>query len=294
MYGAFIGDIVGSQYEFDEIKTKDFTLFSYDCDFTDDSVMTVAVASAVIRAYELSKTGETEIPLSRFMTEEMQKYGQKYPHPKGAYGGNFSRWLKAEDPQPYNSFGNGSAMRVSPCGIIAVTLEEAQELAEISAAVSHNHPEGIKGAKAVASAVFLAANGADKNEIRRYIEDNYYTLDFTIDEIRPSYYFNESCQGSVPQAIECFLESTDLEDTVRNVVSIGGDCDTTGAMAGAIAYAYYKRLGGEYKEQAEEFTNVIKQKFLPAEFIEAAEKLNEISVLRRREYIENGKSSRLY
>ena len=127
MYGAFIGDIIGSQYEFDEIKTKDFTLFSYDCDFTDDSVMTVAVASAVIRAYELSKTGETEIPLSRFMTEEMQKYGQKYPHPKGAYGGNFSRWLKAEDPQPYNSFGNGSAMRVSPCGIIAVTLEEAQD-----------------------------------------------------------------------------------------------------------------------------------------------------------------------
>lgn len=294
MYGAFIGDIVGSQYEFDEIKTKDFTLFSYDCDFTDDSVMTVAVASAVIRAYELSKTGDTEIPLSRFMTEEMQKYGQKYPHPKGAYGGNFSRWLKAENPQPYNSYGNGSAMRVSPCGIIAVTLEEAQELAEISAAVSHNHPEGIKGAKAVASAVFLAANGADKDEIRRYIEDNFYTLDFTIDAIRPSYYFDVSCQGSVPQAIECFLESTDLEDTVRNVVSIGGDCDTTGAMAGAVAYAYYKRLGGEYKEQAEEFTNVIKQKFLPAEFVEVAEKLNEISVLRRREYLENGKTLRLY
>lgn len=294
MYGAFMGDIVGSRYEFDEIKTKDFTLFSYDCDFTDDSVMTVAVASAVIRAYELSQSGETDIPLSRFMVEEMQKFGHKYPNPKGAYGGNFIRWLKTEDPQPYNSFGNGSAMRVSPCGIVAVTLEEAQELAEISAKVSHNHPEGIKGAKAVASAVFLAGNGADKDEIRRYIEDNYYTLDFTIDEIRPSYYFDVSCQGSVPQAIECFLESTDFEDAIRNVVSIGGDCDTTGAIAGAIAYAYYNRLGGEYKAQAQELSDVIKLMFLPAEFVETAEKLNEISAQRRAEYLKNGNKIKLY
>ena len=169
----------------------------------------------------------------------MQDFGRRYPHPTGAYGGRFADWLRRENPAPYGSYGNGSAMRVSPCALAAVTLEEALELARFSAAVTHDHPEGIKGAEAVAAALFLAKTGASKEEIRQYVAEHFYSLDFTLDSIRADYHFDVSCQGSVPQAIVAFLESADFEDAVRGAVSIGGDCNTTGAMAGSIAWTYY-------------------------------------------------------
>lgn len=289
MYGAIIGDIVGSKYEFCNIKTKEFPLFSKDCDYTDDTIMTVAVARAIIKSREEQyKTNGKGKTLREFMIEEMQSLGRKYPYPKGAYGGNFSVWLRTDNPIPYNSCGNGSAMRVSPCGIAAVTLEEAEAAAYISAEVSHNHPEGIKGAKAVAGAVFLAKAGASKDEIREYITKNYYPLDFTIDEIRPTYDFDALCQGSVPQAIEAFLESTSFEDAIRNIISIGGDCDTTGAITGAVAWAYYtSRSLGVISEDME----IIRQQaiqFLPNEFVETADLLKQVSSHRAGTYDRTG------
>ncbi len=284
MYGAFIGDIVGSKYEFDNIKTKSFPLFAEDCDYTDDTIMTVAVAKAIMLSREEQyKTGGKGRTFWEFLVETMQDFGRRFPHPKGAYGSNFSLWLRQDDPKPYNSFGNGSAMRVSPCGLGAVTLEEAKHLARVSASVSHNHPEGIKGAEAVASAVFLAKTGKTKEEIKAHITENYYPLDFTLDSIRETYFFDGSCQGSVPQAIVAFLESTDFEDAIRNVVSIGGDTDTTGAITGSIAWVYYAVQTGNYtgwvydkfdksmleiKEQA--------KKYLPQEFIEIADEFHEM------------------
>lgn len=235
MYGAIIGDIVGSKYEFDNIKTKDFPLFSPGCDFTDDSLMTIAVAKALIRARE-EQAGFRDV-----LVEEMQELGRKYPHPQGGYGGRFAGWLRSRNPEPYYSFGNGSAMRVSPCGLYAVTLEEALALAEASAAVTHDHPEGIKGAQATAAAIFLARVGKSKEEIRDYIQENFYPLDRSLDEIRPVYRFNETCQGTVPEAITAFLESDSFEDAIRNAISIGGDSDTIGAITGAIAWSFYHR-----------------------------------------------------
>ncbi len=234
MYGAIIGDIVGSKFEFNNIKTKDFPFVSPGCDYTDDTVMTVAVAKALL---ESRKEGT---PLQETVVKHMQDMGRRYPYPKGAYGGRFAGWLQAKHPKPYNSFGNGSAMRVSPCGLVAVTLEEAEILAKASAEVTHNHPEGIKGAQAVAGAIFLAKAGADKDAIRNYITEKYYPLEETLDEIRPHYYFDESCQGTVPQSIVAFLESDSYEDAIRNAMSIGGDSDTIGAITGAIAWSYYR------------------------------------------------------
>lgn len=284
MYGAFIGDIVGSKYEFDNIKTKSFPLFSDDCDFTDDTIMTVAVAKAIMLSRdEQLKTNNQGNGFSDFLVQTMQDFGKRFPHPKGAYGSNFAIWLQQDNPEPYNSFGNGSAMRVSPCGLFAVTLEEAQTLARVSACVSHNHPEGIKGAEAVASAVFMAKAGQTKEDIRKYITENYYPLNFTLDSIRETYCFDGSCQGSVPQAIVAFLESENFEDAIRNVISIGGDTDTTGAITGSIAWVYYAVQTGYYtgwvnnsfdksmlkiKEQA--------KKYLPAEFQEIADEFHEI------------------
>ena len=233
MIGAIIGDIVGSPYEFGNFKRKDFPLFSSACDYTDDTIMTVAVAKALLLARE-GDAGFRDL-----LVRQMQHFGQKYPNPKGAYGGRFAQWLRSPDPQPYGSFGNGSAMRVSPCGLIAISMDECLELAEASAVVTHNHPEGIKGAKAVAAAVFLARSGAAKEEIREYISENFYPLDQTLDEIRPGYRFDESCQGTVPQAIIAFLESESFEDALRNAVSLGGDSDTIGAITGAIAWSFY-------------------------------------------------------
>lgn len=232
MLGAIIGDVVGSLYEFSSDKTKDFPLFDPGCRPTDDSIMTVAVGLAC-----LDTDCSDEESFKSAVIDRMHELGWKYPN--AGYGGNFYSWIMHGFTQPYNSYGNGSAMRVSPVAWVAKTLEEAETLAKWNAEVTHNHPEGIKGAQAIAAAIFLARDGKSKDEIRGYIEEKYYNLDFTIDEIRPSYSFDVTCQGSVPQAIECFLESEDFEDAIRNAVSLGGDGDTQAAIAGSIAEAFY-------------------------------------------------------
>lgn len=231
MLGAICGDIIGSRFEWDNIKRKDFDLFTSDSQFTDDTVMTCAVGVALLDHLQ------NHTDLSQNAVRYMQAYGRKYPD--RGYGGHFYQWLHERHPEPYNSFGNGAAMRVSPCGFLAQTLQDVQDYAKQVTRVSHNHPEGLRGAEAVASAVFLAKGGKTKQEIATYINAHYYTLDFTLDDIRDTYEFDVSCQGSVPQAIEAFLESTDFEDAIRNAISIGGDSDTIGAMTGAIAEAYY-------------------------------------------------------
>ena len=244
MLGAIIGDTVGSVYEFDNIKTKDFEFLTEMNEFTDDSVMTVAVAKAILNCKGDYSDFENQL------IDCMKYYGKHYPN--AGYGGTFYRWVLGNNREPYNSWGNGSAMRVSPCGFAANSLEEAEALAERSAAVTHNHPEGIKGAKAVAAAIYLARAGKTQDEIKKYITDNYYKIDFTLDEIRPFYSFDVSCMGSVPQALQCFFEATDFEDAVRNCISIGGDCDTTAAMAGAIAEAYFG-IPEKFKDQIDYF-----------------------------------------
>lgn len=244
MLGAIIGDIAGSLYEFESPKTKDIELFVEGSRLTDDSIMTVAVGCACA---DSDLQDEKDFKLS--VMWYMRRIGRQYP--RAGYGGMFYRWLISDVMPAYNSFGNGSAMRVSPVAWVADSLEQAETLAKWSAEVTHNHPEGIKGAQAVASAVYLARQGKTKEELKAYIEAHYYALDFTLDEIRPNYSFDVSCQGSVPQAIQCFLEATDFEDAIRNAISLGGDGDTIAAMAGAIAEAYYgipekpKRIGIE-------------------------------------------------
>lgn len=232
MLGAIIGDIVGSKYEFKSDKTKDFELFTEDSHLTDDSMMTIAVGCACAKA-DLCDEEDFKSRVIYYM----RKIGREYP--SAGYGYLFFRWINSDSMQAYNSFGNGSAMRVSPVAWVANSLEETETLAKWSAEVTHNHPEGIKGAQAVAAAVYLARIGRSKAEIKEYIEKKYYKLSFTLDEIRPTYEFDVTCQGSVPQAILCFLESTDFEDAIRNAVSLGGDGDTQAAMAGSIAEAYY-------------------------------------------------------
>lgn len=272
MFGAFIGDIVGSKYEFNNIKTKEFPLFSQGCDYTDDTIMTVAVAKAIMlsRSEQRKKNGNGK-GFQEFLVEVMQDFGRRYPHPTGAYGGNFAKWLRQPNPKPYESYGNGSAMRVSPCGLIAVTMEEALALARASACVSHNHPEGIKGAEAVSAAIFMAKTHESKEEIRRYISEHYYNLNFTLDSIRDSYQFDGSCQGSVPQAIVAFLESENFEDAIRNIISIGGDCDTTGAITGSIAWIYYAGYMDWVANRLDSDIQQIKTQataYLPKEFID--------------------------
>lgn len=288
MYGAFIGDIVGSKYEFDNIKTKDFPLFSQGCDYTDDTIMTTAVAKAIIlsRQEQFDKGGK-EKGFQDFLVEVMQDFGRRYPNPTGAYGGNFAKWICAENPKPYGSYGNGSAMRVSPCGLVAVTIDEALALARASACVTHDHPEGVKGAEAVSAAIFLAKTGKTKEEIKQYISEHYYDLSFTLDSIRDSYSFDGSCQGSVPQAIVAFLESNSFEDAIRNVISIGGDCDTTGAITGSIAWVYYIVQGGGYTDWANnkfssEMFKILMQAlvYIPEEFANVAEEFHELCLRR--------------
>lgn len=233
MLGAVIGDIIGSVYEFDNIKTKEFPLFRKECHFTDDTVMTIAVKKS-LKDYDENKSLDG---FKSCLIDEMQRLGRKYPN--CGYGGRFAQWLKMDDPKPYYSFGNGSAMRVSPVGEYASSLKEALMLAKASAEITHNHPEGIKGAQAVA-AVFLARQfGWDKERIKNFIKGEFYPLDFTLDQIRDTYAFDVSCQGSVPQALACFFEGESYEDVIRNCISIGGDCDTTAAIAGGIAEGYY-------------------------------------------------------
>ncbi|MDR2771626.1 MAG: ADP-ribosylglycohydrolase family protein [Clostridiales Family XIII bacterium] len=246
MLGAIIGDIVGSIYEFDNIKTKDFPLFKKNSFFTDDTVMTVAVADAL-----LAGGGPDDF------VDSMKRLGNRYPY--AGYGGRFRHWLHSDSREPYNSYGNGSAMRVSPCAWIARSLEEAEDFAARSASVTHNHPEGVKGAQATAAAIYLARTGTDKADIKRRIEEKYgYDLSRTLDEIRPVYRFNESCQKTVPEAIIAFLESDGFEDAIRNAISLGGDSDTLAAITGGIAEAAY----GIPKEIAAKAISLLDETFL--------------------------------
>lgn len=233
IYGAAAGDIAGSRFEFNNIKTKKFMLFHPDCRFTDDTVMTFAVAVAC-KNY---KQDRDEDLFRENLIDCMHFYGKRYP--RAGYGGRFARWLAQEQRTPYNSWGNGSAMRVSPVAYCCDSLEETLRIAAISASVTHDHPDGIAGAQITAASVYLALHGKSKDEIRRYTEETYAPLNFTLDEIRPTYSFDVSCRGTVPQAIKCFLESRDVEDAIRNAVSIGGDCDTSACIAGSIAEAFY-------------------------------------------------------
>jgi ADP-ribosylglycohydrolase len=231
MLGAIIGDIAGSRFEFNNIHTKNFELFAEDGEATDDSIMTLAVAKAI-----LACNGDWE-QLGYNAVKYMREIGRKYPN--CGFGGMFRKWVFGDNPKPYNSFGNGAAMRVSPCGFIAGTEEEAILLSRKVTEVTHNHPEGIKGAQAVSVAIFMARNGAAKNEIEERMEKDYYDLNFTLDSIRGDYQFNETCQETVPQAIVAFLESVSFEDAVRGAISIGGDSDTLAAITGSIAEAFY-------------------------------------------------------
>jgi ADP-ribosylglycohydrolase len=222
--GAIAGDIIGSVYEWKNIRTKQFDLFSPDCFFTDDTVLSVALAESIL-------TGTDYAAL-------MRAYYRRYPD--AGYGGFFHRWAQAHEGPPYNSWGNGAAMRISSVGFAYNTLDEVLVRAAEYTAVTHNHPEGIKGAQATAAAIFLARTGRTKADIRQYTEATFqYDLSRSVDEIRPTYRFDESCQGTVPQAIVCFLESTGFEDAIRNAISLGGDSDTLACITGGIAQAHY-------------------------------------------------------
>lgn len=224
MLGAVVGDIVGSIYEWNNHRSKDFPFFGPSADYTDDSVLTMAVADALLHGLPPQKA----------------LYHWAIRHPKRGYGGGFSRWLSTWEHAPYNSWGNGAAMRVSPAALLANSLDEALALAVKVTEVTHDHPEGLKGAKATAHAVFVARFGASADEIRRTIADAYgYDMDRTVDSIRPHYQFNESCQKTVPEALICALEATSFEDAIRNAISIGGDSDTVAAIAGPVAEALF-------------------------------------------------------
>ena len=227
--GAIAGDIIGSPYEFHSIKSKEFDLFSKRSIFTDDTVMTLAIANWLC----VNKDSKS------VLINNLKYFGNYYPN--AGYGARFMDWLHHDSPKPYGSWANGSAMRVSPCAWVGDSLEEVQNLAYKSAVVTHNHPEGIKGALATADAIYLARIGAKKSEIKDHIEVRYdYDLSFEVDDIRPFYSFDVSCAGSVPESIICFLEAKDFEDTIRNAVSLGGDADTQAAIAGSIASAYWE------------------------------------------------------
>ncbi|MDO5401087.1 MAG: ADP-ribosylglycohydrolase family protein [Eubacteriales bacterium] len=235
MYGAILGDIIGSPYEFDRSrKTKDLPLFSPRSEFTDDTVMTIAVAEALM----LAGVDADEETIRRNCIRSLRFWGRKYPW--AGYGGSFHLWLQSPSPAPYGSYGNGSAMRVSAAGWLYDSLDRTREAARATAEVTHNHPEGIKGAEATAAAIFLARTGHTKAEIRDYICGEFqYDLSRICDEIRPAYRHVESCQETVPEAITAFLEGDSFEDVIRTAVSLGGDCDTLTAIAGSIAEAFY-------------------------------------------------------
>ena len=235
MYGAILGDMIGAPYEFDRgHKTKDFPLFAEDSQFTDDTVMTIAVAEALLG----SPAGAPRTELCDGIVRSMRRWGRSYPY--AGYGARFIAWLMSADPRPYESYGNGSAMRVSSVGWLYETLEETRRVARLTAEVTHNHSEGIKGAEATASAIFLARTGGGKEEIREYVVREFgYDLSRTCDEIRPAYRHVESCQQTVPEALTAFLEGADFKDVIRTAVSLGGDCDTLTCIAGSIAEAFY-------------------------------------------------------
>ena len=266
MYGAILGDIIGSPFEFDRgNKSKEFPLFSKKSTFTDDTVMTVAVGWAFLDA---QPNADVEW-IRRRLISSMQQYGKEFPY--AGYGGMFRHWLREKDPKPYGSFGNGSAMRVSSAAWLYNDIETVRSMARLSAEVSHNHPEGIKGAEATASAIFLARTGRTKEEIKAYIEDNFgYDLSRSCDEIRPNYHHVETCQETVPEAITAFLEGKSFEDVIRTAVSLGGDCDTLTCIAGSIAEGFYgvpedlkqecrNRLPEELREVLDRFDSWINQ-----------------------------------
>lgn len=234
MYGAILGDMIGAPYEFDRSpKVKDFPLLGPQSVFTDDSVMTIAVAEAL-----LDTLGAPDETVQAALVQSLQKWGRRYPD--AGYGGMFRQWLWAEQPASYGSYGNGAAMRVAAAGWLGQTLEEARHLARLSASITHNHPEGLKGAEAVAAAIFLARQGEEKAAIRRFVSETFgYDMSRSCDAIRPNYHHVESCQETVPPAITAFLEGEDFEDVIRTAVSLGGDCDTLTCIAGSIAEAFY-------------------------------------------------------
>ncbi len=237
LIGAISGDVIGSIYEFNNIKRTDFELIQPGMNYTDDSLMTLAVADWMLKVHRKGLDSEQ---VNSLLVNTMRHWAKQYPCPMGGYGGGFQRWLLSPTPKPYNSWGNGSAKRVSGVGYAADTLQEALRWAEVSAAVTHNHPEGIKGAQATAATVYMARNGSSKEQIRDYVEQVFqYDLHRTCDNIRPHYQFDESCQGTVPEAIIAFLESHDFESAIRLAVSLGGDSDTLACITGGIAAAYY-------------------------------------------------------
>ena len=260
MYGAILGDIIGSPYEFDMgNKSKEFPLFSERSHFTDDSVMTFAVAEVFLDD-DLLMNDEV---IRQRLIESMQRYGKLYP--RAGYGGMFRHWLKSDSPQPYGSYGNGSAMRVSSVAWLFDDLGMVRYMARLSAEVTHNHPEGIKGAEATASAIYLARTGCTKQEIKSYIENRFgYDLSRTCDEIRPGYHHVETCQETVPEAITAFLEGESFEDVIRTAVSLGGDCDTLTCIAGSMAEAFYgvpEELKQECRNRLPEPLLAVLQKF---------------------------------
>ena len=237
MIGAIAGDIIGSVYEHDPIKTKDFPLFHPLCRFTDDTVLTIAIAKAILD--------------DRNYVKEVRDIGRKYPH--AGYGGSFIHWLRATAPKPYNSWGNSAAMRVSPVGFAFDSVDTVLQEAAQTAEMSHNHPEGVKGAQATALSVYLARTTQDKKLIRREVVDRFgYDLDRTVENIRPSYEFDISCQGTVPEALIAFLDSDSYEDAVRNAISLGGDSDTLGCITGGIAEAYYGPVAPHIRNKVQE------------------------------------------
>lgn len=251
MLGAIAGDMIGSRFEWHNHKSKEFDLFSDYSHFTDDSVLTIALADSLLSG----------IPY----TQKLKEYFWLYPH--AGYGGRFFRWAGSDDTRPYNSFGNGSAMRVSPVGWYFNDLSTVLSEARKSAAVTHDHAEGIKGAQAVAAAIFLARIGENKADIRDFIVERFgYRFDFTLDDIRPYYRFDVTCQGSVPQALQAFFEADDFEDAVRNAISIGGDSDTIACITGGIAEAFYGEVPAWIAEQVwsrlDDFLSAVVRQFL--------------------------------
>ena len=263
MLGAIIGDTVGSVYEFNNIKTTDFQLFGPRNSYTDDSVMTMAVARWLLDDPQHG---------SGTLEHALVSFASRYPCPMGGYGGMFYKWLfmpkslgLGGERRPYNSWGNGSAMRCSACGWMFDTLEETERVAGLSAAITHNHPEGVKGAQATAAAIFMARNGKSKEEIRSYVSTRYgYKLSRTCDEIRRVYGWDSSCQGTVPEAMVAFFDSTDFESAIRLAVSLGGDSDTLACITGGIAEAYYKAISDDialkiWELVPDDFKNILKE-----------------------------------
>jgi len=244
MLGAIIGDVAGSKYEFSNIRTDKFELLSKGCGFTDDTVCTIANMDWLLH-------GDKNDPLSA--TKYLRKWTRKYPY--AGYGGRFFQWVHSENPRPYGSYGNGSAMRISPVAWVADDLNELKKLSDTFTGITHNHPEGLKGALTIATCIYLAIHGSSKQEIKEYAIKQYPEInELSLNDLRKNYRFDETCQGSVPQAIYCFLNSNDYEDCIKTTISIGGDCDTTSAMSGGIAEAFYG-LPDSLKAKARDFLN---------------------------------------